>query len=206
MKLYYSPGACSLGIHLLLEEIGKPYELHRVNIREGEQFKPEYMAINPKSKVPALQRDDGTVLTEFDAIATYLARTNPGKNLLPADPETEIRMMEAMSHIVSTMHMQGYGRMFRPSKFAPSETDHDEVKEIGGKIFAKGFEHIEAALAEKPYLGGDQFSIGDAALFYVETWALRSKMTMPPAIAAHFARMRQRSSVKKALADEGITL
>ena len=77
MKLYYSPGACSLGIHVLLEEIGKPYQTEIVNLREGAQFRPEFTSVNPKSKVPTLQRDDGSVLTEFPAIAVWLARTNP---------------------------------------------------------------------------------------------------------------------------------
>ncbi len=206
MKLYYAPGACSLGIHVLLEDIGKPYELHKVNTREGEQFKPEYMAVNPKSKVPALQRDDGSVLTEFGAIATYLARMNADKGLLPTDPEAEARVLEAMDYIVGTMHMQGFTRIFKPSGFAPSEADHDAVKARGTEIFAGGFQHIEQALADRPYLGGDRFGIGDAALFYVEVWAHRVKLGMPPKIAAHFDRMRQRPAVQKALADEGITL
>jgi len=206
MKLYYASGACSLGIHVLLEEIGRPYELRKINIREGEQFKPEYTSVNPKSKVPALERDDGSVLTEFGAIATYLARVNADKNLLPTDPEAEVRLLEAMDYIVGTMHMQGFSRMFRPGGFAPSEADHDAVKARGNEIFVKGFHHIEQALADKPYLGGDHFSIGDAALFYVEVWAHRFKVEMPPKIAAHFDRMRQRPAVQKALADEGITL
>ena len=206
MKLYYAPSACSLGIHVLLEDIGKPYDLHKINIREGEQFKPEYAAVNPKSKVPALERDDGSVLTEFGAIATYLARVNPGKNLLPTDPKAEARLLEAMDYIVGTMHMQGFGRMFRPGGFAPSEADHDAVKARGNEIFVKGFHHIETALADKPYLGGDRFTIADAALFYVEVWAHRLKVAMPPKIAAHFERMRQRPAVQKTLADEGITL
>ena len=79
MKLFYSPGACSIGIHVLLEEIGKPYEAQLVNLREGGQFKPDFTAVNPKSKVPTLVRDDGSVLTEYPAIAYWLARTNPGQ-------------------------------------------------------------------------------------------------------------------------------
>src|SRR6516162_5442978 len=74
MKLYYSPGACSIGIHALLEEIGKPYQLEQVNLREGAQFKPPYTAVTPKAKVPALERDDGSVLTEFPVIARWLGR------------------------------------------------------------------------------------------------------------------------------------
>ena len=69
MKLYFSPGACSIGIHVLLEEIGKPYEAVRLNFQEGDQYKPGFTSINPKSKVPTLVRDDGSVMTEYPAIA-----------------------------------------------------------------------------------------------------------------------------------------
>ena len=79
MKLYYSPGACSVGIHVLLEEIGAPYEAVLVNLREGAQFKPEFAGLNPKSKVPTLERDDGSVMTEYPAIAFWLASANPVK-------------------------------------------------------------------------------------------------------------------------------
>src|SRR4028119_277176 len=79
MDLYYSPGACSIGIHVLLEEIGKPYTAHKLSFPDREQYKPEFLAINPKAKVPTLVRDDGTVLTEFPAIATWLALTNRDK-------------------------------------------------------------------------------------------------------------------------------
>src|SRR3954454_18766119 len=77
MKLYYAPGVCSIGIHVLLEEIGKPYDLEAVNLREGAQYQPGFTQVSPKSKVPALQRDDGSVLTEFPVIAAYLAKKNP---------------------------------------------------------------------------------------------------------------------------------
>src|SRR3954471_20485786 len=83
MDLYYSPGACSLGIRVVLEEIGKPYALKKVSLPDGEQYKPEFLRINPKGKVATLVRDDGSVLTEFPAIATWLALINPEKDLLP---------------------------------------------------------------------------------------------------------------------------
>src|SRR5580658_2755688 len=95
MKLMFAPGSCALGIHLLLEEIGKPYETERVNLQEGAQYKPEFTSVNPKSKVPTLVRDDGSVLTEFPAIAFWLARTNPQANLLPDDPDAQARALEA---------------------------------------------------------------------------------------------------------------
>ena len=83
MKLLYAPGACSIGIHVLMEEIGKPYEAERVNLQQGEQYKPPFTTVNPKSKVPTLTKDDGSVLTEFPAIAYWLARKNPFADLLP---------------------------------------------------------------------------------------------------------------------------
>ena len=82
MKLYYAPGACSIGIHVLLEEIGKPYQAEAVNLRDGAQFKPPFTGVNAKAKVPTLERDDGSILTEFPVIARWLARQNPQANLI----------------------------------------------------------------------------------------------------------------------------
>jgi len=138
MKLYYSPGACSLGIHVLMEEIGQPYELQRLNFPEGDQHKPEFQAVNRKGKVPTLVRDDGAVLTEFPAIAWWLALSNPGSKLLPGDAEGQARTLEALDYIVGTLHGQGFGRIFRPVKFTPREADHEEVKAQGREVFEKG--------------------------------------------------------------------
>jgi glutathione S-transferase len=203
MDLYYSPGACSIGIHVLLEEIGKPYGLHKLNLKDGEQYKPEFLAINPKAKVPTLVRDDGTVLTEFPAIASWLALKNRDKELLPTDPEAMARTLEALDYIVATVHMQGFSRIFRPSNFAPSEADHEAVKAKGREIFEKGLGAMNKALDGREYLMGS-FSIADAALFYVEFWgADRVGMTLPPNCAAHYARMKARPAVRKVLKDEG---
>jgi glutathione S-transferase len=205
MKLYYAPGACSLGIHVILEEIGKPYDLQKLDLQKQEQYASDFTRINPKSKVPTLMRDDGSVLTEFPAIATWLARTNPDKSLLPSNAETEARAMEAMDYVVSTMHMQGFSRMFRPVSYAPSETDHDKVKARGREIMEKGLELMDKALAEKDYLAGE-FTIADAALFYVEFWASRlMKMTLPKNCAAHYERMKNRPAVKRVLDQEGLS-
>src|SRR5437667_8065951 len=113
MKLYYMPGACSIGIHVLLEEIGKPYDLHKIDGAKQEQYGPDFVKLNPKSKVPTLQRDDGSVLTEYQAIAPWLARKNPDKGLLPADPEGGARALEEMDYVVYTMHEQGLYRIIR---------------------------------------------------------------------------------------------
>ena len=204
MKLMYSPGACSVGIHVLLEEIGKPYDAQSVNLREGAQYKPDFTTVNPKSKVPTLLRDDGSVLTEFPAIAYWLARTNPEKKLLPDDADSQARVLEAMDYVVATMHMQGFGRIFRPSNFAPNAADEEAVKARGREIFEKGLGVMDKALAGKEYVVGG-FSIADAALFYVEFWAAeRTKITLPPNCAAHYTRMRARPAVQRVMQQEGL--
>jgi glutathione S-transferase len=204
MKLLFAPGACSLGIHLLLEEIGKPYETQRVNLQEGAQYKPEFTEVNPKSKVPTLVRDDGSVLTEFPAIAYWLASTNPQAKLLPSDANDQARALEAMDYVVATMHMQGFTRIFRPGNFAPNAADEEAVKARGKEIFEKGLAVMDKALAGKEYVVGP-FSIADAALFYVEFWAAaRVKMDLPANSAAHFKRMLARPAVQRMMEQEGL--
>ena len=199
MKLMYSPGACSIGIHVLLEEIGKPYDAQLVNLREGAQFKPDFTAVNPKSKVPTLVRDDGSVLTEYPAIAYWLARTNPDKKLLPDDADAQARVLEALDYAVSTVHMQGFARLFRSSNFTPNPEDEDKVKERGKEVAEKGFAVLDKALENKDYLAG-QFSIADTALFYVEYWGgKRMNMKLPSNCEAHLNRMLARLAVQRVL-------
>src|ERR1700757_5446640 len=154
MKLYCAPGACSIGIHVLLEEIGKPYEAVPVNLREGDEYKPGFTSVNPKSKVPTLVRDDGSVLTEFPAIAYYLARSNPYANLLPDDIDQQARALELLDYAVATIHMQGFTRQFRPANFTPSAADEETVKARGKEIAEKGFALLDKALAGKDYAVG----------------------------------------------------
>jgi glutathione S-transferase len=203
MKLFYAPGACSIGIHILLEEIGKPYETEAVNLREGAQYQPAFAGLNPKSKVPALLRDDGSLLTEFPAIAYWLARTNPYAGLLPDDIDLQARAMELMDYAVSTVHMQGFARQFRSGNFTPNPADEDAVKARGREIAEKGFALIDAALGGKEYAVG-AFSVADTAVFYVELWAGRVGMALPASCAAHFARMLARPSVQRVMAAEGL--
>ena len=203
MKLYYAPGACSIGIHVLLEEIGKPYDTVAVNLREGAQYQPGYTAINPKSKVPALARDDGSVLTEFPAIAYWLARTNPFAGLLPDSIDLQARTLEVLDYVVATLHMQGFGRIIRPSAFTPNAADEDAVKARGREIAGNGFAMLDTLLAQQDYATG-AFSIADAAIFYVSFWAARFKMTLPGNVAAHFARMNARAAVQRVLQQEGL--
>jgi len=204
MKLYYSPNACSLGIHFLLEEIGKPYELELVDFSQNAQYKPPFTGLNPKSKVPVLLRDDGTTLTEFPAIAFYLARTNPAAKLLPTDPEGEARALELLDYLIATIHMRGFTRIFRPNNFAPNPVDEEKVKDAGREIVAKGFAILEPVLGGKDYILGE-FSIVEAALFFLENWARnRARIPLPPAFEAHPDRLLARPAAQRALAAEGL--
>jgi len=203
MKLFYAPGACSIGIHVLLEEIGKPYDGVAVNLREGAQFKPEFTSVNPKSKVPTVVDDEGAVRTEFPAIAYWLARSNPFANLLPDNIDQQARALELMDYCVATIHMQGFARIFRSSNFAPTASDEAAVKARGTEIAEKGFAALDKALAGKDYAVG-KFSIADSALFYVEFWAKRVGVALPANCAAHLDRMLARPSVQRTLAAEGL--
>jgi glutathione S-transferase len=203
MKLFYAPGACSIGIHVLLEEIGKPYDAELVNLREGAQFKPDFLSVNPKAKVPTLRRDDGTVLTEYPAIAVWLASAFPEAKLLPKDADALARALE-YDFAVATLHMQGFSRIFRPANYAPTESDHEAVKAKGEEIFAKGLGIFDKALEGKDYLLGE-FSFADSALFYVSFWwAGRLGKPLPKNVAAHYARMNARPSVQRVLKAEGL--
>jgi glutathione S-transferase len=203
MKLYFAPGTCALGIHILLEEIGKPYELAPVDFRNRAQYEAEFMAVNPKSKVPVLMRDDGSVLTEYPAIATYLALTNPQAKLLPVDVEKHVRVLEMVDYCVASLHMQAFVRFWRPETMAPSESDHPALKARGKQMFDKGLSIVDKVLDGKDYVVGD-FSIADPTLFFIEWWGVeRMKTELPPNVAAHYKRMLARPSVQSALKQQG---
>ncbi len=203
MKLFYAPGACSIGIHVLLEEIGKPYDTEAVDLRGGAQYQPAFTAVNPKSKVPTLARDDGSILTEYPAIAYWLAKTNPRANLLPDDIDGQTKALELTDYAVSTIHMQGFGRQFRASNFSPNPADEDAVKAKGKEMVEKGFSLLDKALDGKDYAVG-AFSIADSAIFYVELWTKRVGIALPTNCAAHFERMSARPSVQRVMKQEGL--
>jgi glutathione S-transferase len=201
---YYAPGACSLGIHVLLEEVGAPYEAVAVNLKEGEQFKPGFVAVTPKSKVPVLVRDDGSVLTEYPAIAYWLAASTPAAKLLPSSPEGVTRALEATDYCVASLHMQGFSRMFRPTNFGPTESDGDAIKARGQQIFEKGMAWFEDKLAKQDWVAGE-YSFADSALYYVCFWWVgRFGKELPPKVAAHYERMKARPAVQRAMAAEGL--
>jgi glutathione S-transferase len=204
MKFFYSPNTCSLGIHVLLEEIGKPFELMKVEFSSGAQYKEPFITLNPKSKVPALMRADGTLVTEWPAIAWYLAKSNPEANLLPQSIEGEVRVLELLDYMVATVHMRGFTRIFRPGNFTPTNADEAAVQQTGRDTVQAGFKLLAEALGAKAYLLGD-YSIADAALFFLEHWAVkRVKLSIPRTISEHFERMLARPAVQRALATEGL--
>ena len=116
MKLYSGTHTCAIGTHILLEEIGKPYETEKIDVAGGANKEDWFKAINPKSKVPTLMLDDGRVLTEFGPIGVWLARNNPDARLLPTEPNEEFRALSTIDYVVGTIHGQGFGRIFMPAK------------------------------------------------------------------------------------------
>jgi len=205
MKFFYSSNAGSLGIHVLLEEIGKPYERVLLNFGEGEQYKPHYVAINPKSKVPAIAREDGSILTELPAIAYYLARRNPEANLLPETEDGEIRGLELLEYMTATVHMRGYTRIIRPGTFTPTPADEPKIIEVGRAYVTKGFELLSPVLGSKPYLFGDHLTFPDSGLFFLTYWARhRCNIPMPENLDAYLTRMLARPAVQRVLAAEGL--
>ena len=202
MKLYMVPGSCSTGIHILLEELELPFEAWIVNLPAGDHQKPEYLAINPKATIPTLVRDDGSALSEFQAIAWWLARRYPNARLLPDDIDGEARVIETMAYVVGTIHGQGYTRIFTTDSYTGDPAQQEAVKVRGREIVEKGFALMNDVLAGREYVA-ERFSIADAALFYVEFWADRLNIDLPENCQAHYRRMRARSVVQRVLAEEG---
>ncbi len=201
MKLFYSPGACSLGIHVVLEEIGAPFTTQRISTRDGANLKPEYLAVNPKGKVPALALDDGSVITEYPAIAMYLARANPGAKLLPEGLRAEIDCLSILDYIAGTVHPMGFTRQFRAARFAKDAADEARVI-ADGRAAAESYLGVLAENLRGPWVFGAQYTVADSALFFIEQWCDRAKIIPPPAILAHQQRMLARPAVQRALTTE----
>ena len=206
MKLYWGPHTCAIGTHVLLEEIGRPYEAEKIDVAGGATKEPWFKTINPKSKVPTLVRDDGRVLTEFGAIAVWLARQAPELGLLPTDADEEERALSLLDYAVGTIHGQAFGRVLMPERFEPQDPVHQtlglgqgSVKAQGRQMIEEAFAIVDAQLAGREWAAGERFGIADAALFYVERWASEAKVDLPANVAAHFDRVRSRPAVAKVM-------
>ena len=202
MKFFMTPGSCSTGIHILLEEAGLVFEAHLVNLLEGDNTKPGYLALNPKGTIPTLQLDDGTVLTDFLTIAWWIGRNHPRRKLLPAPLAGELRVLEVMNYAVNTIHGEGFTRIFTTDKYSDNEGVHEAIKTQGRSIVEAGFNYINDRLDGGGYVTG-QFTIADAALFYVEFWADRIDIPLPERCQSHYRKLLQRPAVQQVLLEEG---
>ncbi|WP_363347495.1 glutathione S-transferase N-terminal domain-containing protein [Methylocystis echinoides] len=199
MKFYMTPGSCSTGVHILLEEIGVVFEAYVLNLPRGDHLKPDYLAINPHGTIPTLVRDDGVALTDFVSIATWLAETYPRRKLMPDDPALAEEARAMLEFCTRHIHGEGFRRVFTPERYGG---DRETTIAEGQAIATSAFDAVNSALAGRDYVAGG-FSIADAALFYVEFWAAKTGMTLPPNCLAHYARMKSRPAVVQVLAEEG---
>lgn len=204
--LYYSPGACSLASHLVLEELGRPYDTVKVDLREGAHLKPEYLAINPHARVPTL-KIGSFVLTECPAILAYLDRTHPDAQLLPEDPAQEARALSLMSWLASSVHI-AFAQIWRAPRFSDDAATHPSIQAKGRAAVQGYFGEIDALLRGDGWALGRHYSVLDAYLLVFERWGYRIGFDMSawPNLVAHLQRMATRPATQRVVAAEGIDL
>jgi glutathione S-transferase len=205
MRLHFHKGACSLASHIALEEAGAGYELAKVDFASGAQCSPDYLALNPKGRVPALETDRG-VLTENPAILAYVAATHPDKALAPlGDPFAFAEMQAFNLFLCATVH-PAFAHYFRPSRYADGEDHQAAVKAKAPEAVADHFRLIEDRLADgREWVHGAAYSVSDPYLFVFTRWLFRDGMGDPhrfPNALKHMARMNRRPAVQRALAAE----
>lgn len=200
MKLYYSPGACSLSPHIVVSETGINVELEKVNLAEHKTASgQDYMTINPKGYVPALQLDDGTVLTEGPAIVQYLADQKPASGLIPAAGAIDrYRVQEWLNFIGTELH-KNFGALF--NKATP-----DATKETAKANITRRLAYLNDRLAGKQYLMGANFTVADAYAFTIVNWTnfVGIDLKPYPNVAAYMARVAARPKVLETLKSEGL--
>lgn len=200
MKLFYTPGACSLSPHIVACELGLSLELEAVDLKtHTTQSGENYLAVNAKGYVPALQLENAQVLTEGPAIVQYLADLKPEKNLLPPPATLErARVQEWLAFIGTELH-KNFSPLFNPDAA-------DEVQASARAAIARRLGYVDQALTGQDYLLGEQFTVADAYLFTIVNWT-RFKaidLTPWPAVAAFMQRVAQRPAVLQALREEGL--
>jgi glutathione S-transferase len=202
MKLYYVPGACSLAVHIVLREADYKFDLERVDLPNRKtESGADYLAVNPKGYIPALQLDDGTALTEVAVILQYLADQKPRRNLAPKPRTLErYRLMEWLNFISAEIH-KTLGAFF---KFKQTMTPEWRQGMLG--LVDQRFTALEKMLGSNQYIMGDDFSIADAYLFTALNWPQFFQIDTGkwPAIQAYRARVAARPAVKKAMKAEGL--
>ncbi len=199
MKLYYSPGACSLAPHIILREAGYAFDLEKVDLgKKTTGGGADYMKINPKGYVPALQLDDGQVLSENIAIDLYLADHKQESGLAPASGTMErYRLIEWLAFISTEVHKQ-FGPLFKPDT-------PDATKQSQKDLLGKRFDYVTGQLKNKQYLLGE-FSVADAYLFTVLNWTghVQIDLSKWPVLSTYLARVAARPQVQAALKAEGL--
>jgi glutathione S-transferase len=200
MKLYYSPGACSLSPHIVAREAGLPVHLVKVDLKGKTTVTgDDYHAISGKGYVPLLELDDGTRLTEGPAIVQYLADRTPSRKLAPANGSFErYQLQEWLNFITSELHKQ-FSPLFDPSM--PEEVKAKFRTRIAGRL-----DWIVRQIGDRPYLMGQEFTVADAYLFTVLNWTQYTGIDLArwPVLAAYVARVAARPQVQAALMEEGL--
>ena len=200
MKLYYTPGACSLAVHIVLREAGYGFGLVRVDLATHRtEHGDDYRAINPKGYVPALQFMDGQLLTEDQVILLYLADHKPEAKLAPpAGTMERYRLMEWLAFIATELH-KGFGPLWNPN--APIETRQAALDNL-----SRRFDYVEALMGAQPYLTGEHFTLADAYLFTVLNWAHYHHIDLGPwpHLTALHKRVAERPAVAAAMRAEGL--
>jgi glutathione S-transferase len=200
MKLYYSPGACSLSPHIVLLEAGLNFTAEKVDLQSKKtESGADFTTVNSKGAVPALLMDDGKLLTEGAAIVQYIADQKPQSGLAPASGTLErYRLMEILNYIASEIH-KGYSPLWNPAITA-------DAKEAALAALDKKFTFLTAQLGDKPYLLGDTFTVADAYLFTVLSWSSHVGVDLGRwhVLSAYLARVGHRPKVQEALKAEGL--
>ena len=200
MKLYYSPGACSLSPHIVACEAGIPIELEKVDLSKHKtEAGQDYLTVNPKGYVPALRLDDGSILTEGPAIVQYLADQKPASGLAPsAGTIDRYRLQEWLTFIGTEIH-KAFSPLFNPAS-------SDDVKKTAKTAIANRFAYLNDQLAKRQFLVGNNFTVADAYAFTIVNWANFVKMDLKtyPNIVSYMSRIGGRPKVLEALRAEGL--
>jgi glutathione S-transferase len=200
MKLYFSPGACSLSPHIVLCETGLAFELEQVDLRAKKtKSGADFLQVNPKGQVPVLALDDGDRLTEGPAIVQYIADQAPGSGLVPpAGSKQRYHVQEWLNFITSELH-KNFSPLFRPNT-------PDAYKPIAKENLANRFDYLDRHLAGRKYLMGDQFTVADAYLFTILNWTKVQSIDLGrwPNVKAYVERVGARPKVQDAMKAEGL--
>jgi glutathione S-transferase len=203
IKLFYAPNTCALASHIALEEAGAAYTTVRVDFASNEQRQPEYLAINPKGRVPALVTDSG-ILTETPAILAFIAQSYPKAGLAPLDDSFAFAQVQAFnSYLCSTVHVAHAHRM-RGNRWADDPAAIAEMKRKVPQSVGAAYDLIEHDMFKGPWVIGETYSICDPYLFTVSEWLEGDGVDLSrlPKVIAHRNRMSERPAVRKAIAEE----